>query len=128
MLGGFSTIFGFDKNPLRWMKKLLFLVSSSLAEGCPNVIQQAFACGTPIVAIDCPGCTSEILEGGKWGRLVPVRNPKAMAEAIIATLQDKNHPDSRMRAADFNSKRNAEEYLKLTLPEFIPHQTPTVAL
>ena len=119
---------GFDANPFRWMSKASLLISSSITESCPNVIQQALACGTPIVATDCPGGTSEILEGGKWGRLVPVANPKAMAEAIIATLQDKNHPDGRMRAADFNTKRNAEEYLKLILPEFIPHQTPTVAL
>ena len=110
---------GFDPNPFRWMGRARVMASSTLAEGCPNVIQQALACGTPIVATDCPGGTSEILEGGKWGRLVPVGNPKAMAEAIIATLQDKIHPDGRMRAAAFNPKRNAEEYLKLILPEFI---------
>ena len=51
-----------------------------------------------------------------------------MADAIIATIKDKNHPDGRMRAAEFNPKLNAEEYLKLILPEFIPPQTPTVAL
>jgi glycosyltransferase involved in cell wall biosynthesis len=119
---------GFDANPFRWMSKASLLISSSITEGCPNVIQQALACGTPIVATECLGGTSEILEGGKWGRLVPVGNPKAMAEAIIATLQDKNHPDGRLRAADFNPKRNAVKYLKLILPDFIPHPTPTVAL
>jgi glycosyltransferase involved in cell wall biosynthesis len=111
---------GFDANPFRWMARARVMASSTLAEGCPNVIQQALACGTPIVATDCPGGTSEILEGGKWGRLVPVANPQAMADAIIATLKDKSHPDGRMRAADFDPKRNAQEYLKLVLPESIP--------
>ena len=92
------------------------------------MIQQALACGTPIVATDCPGGTSEILEGGKWGRLVPVANPQAMADAIIATLKDKNHPDGRMRAADFDPRKNVKEYLKLILPDFIAHPTPTVVL
>jgi len=119
---------GFDPNPFRWMSRARMLVSASLAEGCPNVIQQALACGTQVVATDCPGGSKEILEGGKWGRLVPIRDPQAMADAIIATLKDKSHPDGRMRAVDFDPKRNAEEYLKLILPEFIPHQTSTVAL
>lgn len=111
---------GFDANPFRWMARARVIASSTLAEGCPNVIQQALACGTPIVATDCPGGTTEILEGGKWGRLVPVANPQAMADAIIATLKDKSHPNGRLRAADFDPKRNAQEYLKLVLPESIP--------
>ena len=84
------------------------------------MIQQALACGTRIVATDCPSGTSEILEGGKWGRLVPIGNPQAMAEAIIASLKNKSHPNGRKRAADFDPKRNAQEYLKLVLPESIP--------
>ena len=119
---------GFDANPFRWMSKASLLISSSITESCPNVIQQALACGTPIVATDCPGGTSEILEGGKWGRLVPVANPQAMADAIIATLKDKSHPDGRMRAADFDPQKNANEYLKVIFPDFIPYPTPKVVL
>jgi len=92
------------------------------------LIQQALTCGTPIVATDCPSGTSEIVEGDKWGRLVPVRNPKAMAEAIIFTLQDMSHPDDRLRRANFDPKRNAEKYPNLVLPDFIPHLTETVVL
>jgi glycosyltransferase involved in cell wall biosynthesis len=119
---------GFDINPFRWMARARVMATSTLTEGCPNVIQQALACGTPIVATDCPGGTSEILEGGKWGRLVPVANPQAMADAIIATIKDKNHPDGRMRAADFDPRKNAKEYLKIILQDFIPYPTPTVVL
>ena len=119
---------GYDLNPFRWMARARVMASSTMAEGCPNVIQQALACGTPIVATDCPGGTSEILEGGKWGRLVPVGNPQVMAEAIIATLKDKSHPDGRMRAADFDPRKNAKEYLKIILPDFIPYQSPTLVL
>ena len=119
---------GFDANPFRWMSKASLLISSSITEGCPNVIQQALACGTPIVATDCPGGTSEILEGGKWGRLVPVANPQAMADAIIATLKDKSHPNGRLRAADFDPRKNAKQSLKLILPDFIPYPTPSVVL
>jgi glycosyltransferase involved in cell wall biosynthesis len=127
-VGDWVQLLGFDANPFRWMSKASLLISSSITESCPNVIQQALACGTPVVATDCPGGTSEILERGKWGRLVPVANPQAMAEAIIATLQDKSHPNGRLRAADFDPSKNAKQYLKLILPDFIPYPTPTVVL
>ena len=95
-------------------------------ELCPNRIQQALARRTHIVATDCSGATSEILEVDKWGRLVLVRNQSAIAEAIIFTSQDKSHPDGRLRAADFDPKRNAKEYPNCVLPDFIPHPTLTV--
>jgi glycosyltransferase involved in cell wall biosynthesis len=107
---------GFDPNPFRWMARARVLLSSSLAEGCPNVIQQALVCGTPVVATDCPGGTSEILEGGTWGRLVPVRDPQAMADAIVASLKEPCPPDGRIRAADFDPRSTAERYLSYLLP------------
>ncbi len=109
---------GFDSNPFRWMARARVLASSTLAEGCPNVIQQALACGTSVVATDCPGGTSEILEGGRWGRLVPVRDPQAMALALIEALDDTAPPEVRRRAADFEPISNAEQYLQLVVPEF----------
>jgi len=119
---------GFDLNPFRWMKHARVMVSSSLTEGCPNVLQQALACGTPIVATDCPGGTAEILEDGKWGRLVPVGDPQAMADAIIKTLEDKHLPNGRVRAADFDPRKNALEYLRLLLPDFVPPPMKRTAL
>jgi glycosyltransferase involved in cell wall biosynthesis len=92
------------------------LLSASLAEGCPNVIQQALALGTAVVATDCPGGTGEVLENGRWGRLVPMRDASAIAEATLATLLEPNHPDGRVRAQSFDSRRTAETYLQLLLP------------
>lgn len=113
---------GFDTNPFRWLAKADVFISSSLIEGCPNVIQQALALGVRIVATDCPGGTAEILENGKWGRLVPMGDSRAMAEAIISTLSDKSLPDGRLRAIDFEPRRVARAYLKLIFPEFVPQE------
>jgi glycosyltransferase involved in cell wall biosynthesis len=111
---------GFVANPFPMIQHARVLVSASLAEGCPNVLQQALACGTPIVATDCPGGTSEILENGRWGRLVPVGDAKAMAAEIVRTLHGDLLPDGRTRAAEFDRDRTASLYLALLVPGSVP--------
>lgn len=54
----------------------------SWTEGSPNVLLEALCLGTPVVSTDCPSGPREILENGRWGALVPVRNPQALADAI----------------------------------------------
>ena len=116
---------GFVSNPFAWMRHAKVFVSSSLTEGCPNALMQALVCGTPVVSTDCLGGSAEILEGGKWGRLVPVRNPEAMAHAILATLDATSHPDVRRRAADFALTRIAREFLGSLLTNDLLHGSET---
>jgi glycosyltransferase involved in cell wall biosynthesis len=96
-----------------------------LTEGCPNALMQALACGTQIVSTACPGGSAEILEGGKWGRLVPVRNSIAMAEAIVASMGETIRLNVQERAADFALATIAREYLQILLPSrmSVEHQS-----
>jgi glycosyltransferase involved in cell wall biosynthesis len=107
---------GFVRNPFAWMRHASVLVSSSLTEGCPNAVMQALACGTCVVSTDSVGGSSEILEGGKWGRLVAVGDAEAMADAIAGTLDASSHPEVRQRAKDFAQERIAGQYLQVLLP------------
>lgn len=111
---------GFANNPFAWMRHAKVFVSSSLTEGCPNALMQALVCRTPVVSTDCVGGSSEVLEGGKWGRLVPVGKPDAMAMAVMATLDSTVHPNVRQRADDFALERIAREYLRVLLPDHSP--------
>ena len=111
---------GFVSNPFSWMKCAAVFVSSSLTEGCPNALMQALACGTAVVSTDCVGGSAEVLQGGKWGRLVPVRNPGAMAAGILATMDSASRPDVRQRASEFAIDRVARQYLECLIPGYLP--------
>lgn len=106
---------GFDPNPYRWMRRAAMLVSSSLTEGCPNQLLEGLALGIPIVATDCPGGTGELLEHGKWGRLVPVADIQRMADAMVATLDDPAPPNGRLRAGDFSPSRVTSTYQRVLM-------------
>lgn len=69
-------------NPYRVLADAAVHVLSSRWEGYPNVLLEALALGVPIVATDCPFGPKEILDGGRFGRLVPVGDPSALARAL----------------------------------------------
>ena len=105
---------GFVANPFAWMARAACFALSSRWEGLGNVVIEALACGCPVVSTDCPSGPAEILAGGRYGRLVPVGDAAALAEAIAATL-DAPPPRAELlaRAERFSRARAAEEYLAL---------------
>jgi glycosyltransferase involved in cell wall biosynthesis len=105
---------GFHPDPTPFYKTADLFVLSSNYEGFGNVIVEAMACGTPVVSTDCPSGPAEILENGKWGRLIPVGNADALAEAMRASLEDDHDTATlKRRAADFAPEIAAQKYLKL---------------
>lgn len=91
---------GFQANPYPWIAGARVLVLSSRSEGFGMVLAEALALGTPVVATDCPGGPREILDGGRYGRLVPPGDPVAMAEAITATLASGANPERAGQAVE----------------------------
>ncbi len=104
---------GFEDNPFAWMRGAAVFVLSSALEGFGNVVVEAIACGVPIVSTNCPSGPSEILEGGKWGTLVPVGDAAALASAIALTLDADEQPDVARRAKAFDVDAAVEGYLSL---------------
>lgn len=108
------SLVGFQKNPLPFLRRAAALVLSSRYEGFGNVVAEALACGTPVVSTDCPHGPAEILEQGRYGRLVPVGDAEAMAQAIGETLdQPLAAGFLRQRGHEFTAQRAAQAYGKL---------------
>lgn len=105
---------GFVTNPFAYMARASAFVLSSAWEGLPGALVQALACGCPVVSTDCPSGPREILKDGKYGPLVSVGDHEALAEAILATLDDPPDADMlRARALDFHVDKIIEKYIAI---------------
>lgn len=59
-------------------------------EGMPNVLIEAMAVGLPCIATDCPcGGPRELIEDGKNGFLIPVRDEERLVKVLTAILSNK---------------------------------------
>ena len=67
------------------MRKASLLIMPSVEEGIPNVVVESMALGLPVLSTDCGGVL-ELIEDGVEGWIVPIRDPKAMAEGVVAFL------------------------------------------
>lgn len=104
---------GFVTNPYAYIARSSMLIMSSAWEGLGDVLVEALALGTPVVSTDCPSGPSEILDGGRYGRLVPVGDATALAEAIMATLLSPLPAETLKLAAErFRLECVADEYLR----------------
>jgi teichuronic acid biosynthesis glycosyltransferase TuaC len=79
-----------------WLAACDLLALPSWNEGMPNVVVEALACGRPVVASAVGGIPELVMPG--QGRLVPVRDVQALADALARTLQEPHDPSTISRA------------------------------
>jgi glycosyltransferase involved in cell wall biosynthesis len=103
---------GFVDNPYAYMANASVFALSSKFEGFGNVVAEAMATGTPIVSTDCPSGPAEILDNGTYGKLVPIADPSALANAILETLNNPVSQDVlRRRSLEFSTDRVVDQYM-----------------
>lgn len=91
---------GFAANPFAYMAKANLFVLSSHWEGLPNALIEALALGIPVVSTRCPSGPEEVLENGRYGRLVPVGDVSALASAMEKSLSGDHPQFDRMAALE----------------------------
>jgi glycosyltransferase involved in cell wall biosynthesis len=121
---------GYQTNPHKFVARSTVFAFPSMFEAQGLVMLEALAVGCPVVACDCPCGPREMLAPGtiraagpwemeecRYGLLVPTGNVDALAKAILKLLGNSRLRDhysriGRERAAQFNPRHMAEQYLK----------------
>jgi glycosyltransferase involved in cell wall biosynthesis len=105
---------GYQPDPFSWLMRARVAVIPSRYEGFGNAIVEALACGTPVVATDCPYGPREILADGEYGTLVPVGDAPALASAIRDALgRPADRTRLRVRGLAYTSERAAASFLDI---------------
>jgi glycosyltransferase involved in cell wall biosynthesis len=80
---------GYSDDIPRLLADAAFLAHPSDAEGCPNVVMEAMACGRAVVATDV-GDVPSLVENGKTGFVVRRGDDMMLVERMAALLTDPN--------------------------------------
>lgn len=83
-IAGRVSLLGRLPSVAEWMRAADVFCLPSHSEGSPNVITEALACGTPVVASDVGGIPE--LVDSRCGILTPVRQPAALAAGLEEAL------------------------------------------
>lgn len=95
-------------NPFSYMKRAAAVVLPSWWEGASNVLLEAMACGTPVVASRRAGNAEQVLGYGRHGLLVDPADAHGLAEAIlIQSGPDPCRPGDRAAVYDRDAALNA---------------------
>lgn len=104
---------GWTPNPYAFMRRAGVFVLSSSWEGSPNVLVEALSLGVPVVATDCISGPREILGNGRHGRLVPVSDVQAMADAVSLALSQPPPVEMiRAGAGPYRAESSAGAYMR----------------
>lgn len=95
------------------VKEYDIFILSSKYESFGNVLVEAMVKGVPVISTDCPVGPREILGNGRYGRLIPVNDPKALSCAIIDVAENntrENVLEAFNRCRDFSINASVLQY------------------
>ena len=115
---------GFVDNPYAVFSKAQGFILSSRWEGFGNVLVEALACGTPVVAFDCPSGPAEVLGETPGCVIVPAGDLEKLAEAMrdlgISGKPTEGAKERINRARCFSRKEAAQMLLQQ-----LPNERPS---
>lgn len=102
------------RNPLPYIARASVLALPSWWEGSSNVLLEALACETPVVASRTAGNAEDVLDYGRYGLLVEPDDPEGMAAALLVQCGNEVQPPGD-RASQFSRKSMLDAYADLIL-------------
>lgn len=106
---------GFQPNPYAWIARADGFVLSSRYEGFPNVVLEALACGTPVIATPAPGDVQAILEGRPECCVAEEISAKALMKAMSSWIAGARKKVPSTAVAPFALDRIVGQYEELLL-------------
>jgi glycosyltransferase involved in cell wall biosynthesis len=116
-LGDVVSFAGFERDINKIYLGADAFVLSSDFEGFGNVIVEALAFGLPVVSTDSPYGPRDILDGGKYGVLVPCGSSSALAGGILRVLPGGEDRDELCRVANGRAQEYSAPLVALRLRE-----------
>jgi glycosyltransferase involved in cell wall biosynthesis len=105
------SLLGTQLNPYKYLKHASILVSSSRYEGFPNVIIEANACGTYVVAFKCPGIDDELIINNLNGILINENNIDEYQHELKNIMYEEIKPNEIIETSmRFNVLKVVSEY------------------
>ena len=108
-------IIPFQVNFHAFIERSDLMVVNSFYEGLNNMIVHALSTGTPVISRNCPSGPSEILENGKFGRLVELGDDNGMLEMIKDEIKRPSFKKEALieRSKEFSIENCGEAYKQI---------------
>lgn len=95
----------YQNNIQRYIKKSSLVILPSYREGFPKIIMEAAACGRPVITTNVPGCRDAVINK-VTGIKVPVKNYRAIANAILKVSKKRNTLKKMGKRARLHAEKN----------------------
>lgn len=114
-LGQSIDLAGHTNYPIEQMRFAHTFVLSSRFEGFGLVLVEAMLAGTNVISTNCDFGPAELLENGRYGKLVPVDDTQALADAMLQSIQEPWTAERPSEAwfSQFTASEAARQHLAL---------------
>jgi glycosyltransferase involved in cell wall biosynthesis len=104
----------------KYLNKLRLLVLPSYSEGLPNIMLEAMACGTPVLATPV-GAIPDIIKDGETGFIMENNSPACIAENVRRALECQNlekiaHNGKQFVEENYSFENSVNEWQRIFSP------------
>ncbi len=103
--------FDYSEMPKIYNQADIFILPSH-TEGSPGCIIEALGCGTAAICTEVGECP-KIIKNGENGILIPPGEPKAMADAIMRLINNKNLIEKYRKNGRISALKRTKNYIKI---------------